>query len=145
MTIYGYGVYLSDVIKELDLSAEEQWIPKSRLEEMYKCGILRIRPNDLNVVEYSEDEDGELGVWLRDLIEDLSYDGFPSFERALIAERCDSDLLLMWYAEMPWNTPAAAPRSEEEAERILAEVFSGLLGKNTPKLVGYNIDEYICD
>ena len=145
MTIYGYGVYLNDVIRELNLTGEEQWIPKSRLEEMYDRGTLRIHPNELNVEGWSEDEDSELGVWLKDLIEDLSYDGFPSFERALIAERCDSGLLLIWYAEMPWNTAAATPRSEEEADRILAEVFSGLLDREIPKLVGYTIDEYICD
>lgn len=145
MTIYGYGVYLNDVIRELNLTAAEQWIPKSRLEKMYEHGILRIRPNELSVEEWSEDEDGELGIWLADLIEDLSYDGYPSLERALNVARCDSGLLLMWYAEMPWLTSAAAPRSEEEADRILAEVFSGLLGREIPKLVGYSIDEYTCD
>lgn len=145
MTIYGYGVYLNDVIRELNLTAAEQWIPKSRLEKMYEHGILRIRPNELSVEDWSEDEDGELGIWLGDLIEDLSYDGYPSLERALNVARCDSGLLLMWYAEMPWLTSAAAPRSEEEADRILAEVFSGLLGREIPKLVGYSIDEYTCD
>lgn len=145
MTIYGYGVYLRDVLRELHVTSEEQWIPKSRLEKMYEHGILRIHPNELNVESWSEDEDGELGVWLADLIEDLSYDGFPSLERALNAVHCDSGLLLMWYAEMPWLTSAATPRSEEEADRILAEVFSGLLGREIPKMVGYSIDEYICD
>lgn len=145
MTIYGYGVYLNDVLRELHVTSEEQWIPKSRLEKMYERGILRISPNELGVEDWSEDENGDLGIWIDELIEDLSYDSYFVFERALNVERCDSGLLLMWYAEMPWQTAAAAPRSEEEADRILAEVFSGLLGREIPKLVGYTIDEYICD